>query len=194
MQPLILPFEGKTPSIHDSAFIAPGAVIIGEVEIGENASIWYGSVLRADTNKIRIGRNTNIQDGTIIHVDLPEIGGRPCLIGDNVLVGHRCMLHGCEVQDGGFVGMCSTVLDGAVIETGGFLAAGAFLANNKRVPTGEMWAGLPARKLRALKEGEDKMALMGASHYVEEAGQHRQALKEFALRPGNVDVKSTYEC
>ena len=194
MQPLILPFHGKTPVIHDSAFVAPGAVIIGDVEICEDASIWYGSVLRADTNKIVVGKGSNVQDGTVIHVDLPEIGGTPCLIGENVLVGHRCMLHGCEIQDGGFVGMCSTVLDGAVIESGGFLAAGAFLSNNKRVPTGEMWAGLPARKLRDLREGEDKMALMGSEHYVKESKEHMKALRDYVLRPGNVDVKSTYEC
>lgn len=178
MHALILPFHGKTPKIHDSAFIAPGAVIIGDVEIEANASVWYGCVLRGDTNAIRIGINSNIQDGTIIHVDDPALGGTPCLIGQDVLVGHRCMLHGCEVQSQGFVGMGATVLDGARIETGGFLAAGAFLGPRKVLPGGQMWAGLPARKLRDLKPGEDKMALMGAAHYVEEARLHKQALAQ----------------
>ncbi len=194
MDALILPFEGKIPTIHPSAFVAPGAVVIGDVEIGENASIWYGCVLRGDTNKIHVGNNSNVQDGTIIHVDHPSLGGTPCLIGDNVLIGHRCMLHGCEVQDGGFVGMGSTVLDGAVIESGGFLAAGAFLSPKKRVPSGQMWAGLPARKLRDLREGEDKMALMGAAHYVDEAKRHCAALHEFQMQPGKADIRSSYEC
>ncbi len=180
MQPLILPFHGKQPKIHDSAFIAPGAVIIGDVEIDENASVWYGCVLRGDTNAIRIGAHSNVQDGTIIHVDEPSLGGTPALIGAHVLIGHRCMLHGCTIEDQGFVGMGATVLDGAVVEGGSFLAAGAFVAPKKRIPKGEMWGGLPARKLRDLREGEDKMALMGAAHYVEEAKQHKAALINFS--------------
>lgn len=180
MDSLILPLDGKTPSIHPSAFIAPGAVIIGDVEIGPDASIWYGCVLRGDTNAIRVGARSNVQDGTVIHVDHPSIGGLPTLIGDDVLVGHRCMLHGCTVEDGGFVGMCATMLDGACVQTGGFLAAGAFLGPKKTVPGGQMWAGLPARKLRDLRPGEDKMALLGAAHYVEEANTHKAALKALA--------------
>ncbi len=179
-QPLILPFHGKTPIVHETAFIAPGAVLIGDVEIGPEASVWYGSVLRADTNAIKVGARSNIQDGTIIHVDDPSIGGTPTLIGENVLVGHKCMLHGCTVDDGGFVGMCATMLDGSTVESGGFLAAGAFLGPRKTVPAGEMWAGLPARKLRDLREGEDKMAIAGAAHYVEEASLHRLAVSAYS--------------
>lgn len=171
-----MPFHGKTPQIHDSAFIAPGAIIIGDVEIGPDASVWYGCVLRGDTNKIVVGARSNVQDGTICHVDDPARGGTPVIIGDDVLVGHRCMLHGCTVENGGFVGMGATALDEAVIESGGFLAAGAFLSNRKRVPKGELWAGMPARKLRDLREGEDKMALLGAAFYVEEARQHQEAI------------------
>lgn len=188
MTPLILPFHGHTPSIHPSAFIAPGAVIIGNVTIGENASIWYGCVLRGDTNAIKIGDNSNVQDGTIIHVDDPALGGTPVLIGKNALIGHRCMLHGCTIEEEGFVGMGATVLDGAVIQTGSFLAAGAFIAPKKCVPSGEMWGGLPARKLRNLKPGEDKMALMGAAHYVEEANAHRSALKEYDKALGDAEI------
>ena len=112
----------------------------------------------------------------MIHVDDPQWGGLPTLIGENALVGHKCMLHGCTVADGGFVGMGATMLDGSVVETGGMLAAGAFLSSRKTVPAGEMWAGMPAKKFRELREGEDKMALMGAGHYVEEARAHRAAL------------------
>ncbi|WP_425407984.1 gamma carbonic anhydrase family protein [Hyphococcus sp.] len=178
MNPLIFAIGGKTPKIHKSAFIAPGAVICGDVEVHENASIWYGCVLRGDSNKIVIGKGSNIQDGTIIHVDEPSMGGVPTIIGDNVLVGHKCMLHGATVEDGGFVGMCATMLDGSLVKTGAMLAAGAFLAPKKIVPAGEMWAGMPARKFRDLKEGEDKAALMGAAHYVEEAKAHRKALAD----------------
>lgn len=176
MQPMILPFKGKTPKIHDSAFIAPGVVIIGDVEIGADASVWYGSVLRGDANKIVVGARSNIQDGTIIHVDDPAQNGLPCLIGEDVLIGHKCMLHGCTIEDRGFIGMCATVLDGAVVESTGFLAAGAFLGSGKRLPSGEMWAGLPARKFRDLKEGEDFGMLAGARYYVEEAAAHMEAV------------------
>ena len=190
MKPLILPFQGKSPRIHPSAFIAPGAVIIGDVEIHENASVWYNCVLRADTNAIRIGANSNIQDGSIIHVDLPSLGGTPVMIGKNVLIGHKCMLHGCTVEDGGFIGMGATMLDGSIVKTGGFLAAGAFLGPKKQVPGGEMWAGLPAKKLRDLREGEEQMAVLGAAHYVEEANAHKQALEFTDLSPGPGDMHS----
>ena len=178
MSPLILPFGGHAPVVHDSAFVAPGAVVIGQVEIGPDASVWYGCVLRADTNRIVVGARSNVQDGSILHVDAPDHGGLPVLIGEDVLVGHRCMIHGATAEDGAFVGMGSTMLDGAVVETGGFLAAGAFLAPKKRVPGGEMWGGLPARRLRALKDGEAMAARMGAAHYVEEARAHREAIRD----------------
>lgn len=178
MKPLIFPIGGKTPNIHETAFVAPGAVVCGDVEVQENASVWYGCVLRGDSNTIVVGRNANVQDGTVIHVDEPELGGVPTIIGANALIGHKCMLHGATVEDGGFVGMCATMLDGSVVRTGGVLAAGAFLSPRKIVPAGEMWAGVPARKFRDLREGEDKYALMGAAHYVKEAERHMTALKE----------------
>ncbi len=178
MKPLIFPFGGKTPKIHETAFIAPGAIICGDVVIGAHASVWYGCVLRADCHQISIGAGSNVQDGTIIHVDHPSVGGTPTLIGEDVLVGHRCMLHGCTVEDGGFVGMAATMLDRSTVEGGGFLAAGAFLGVGKTVPRGEMWAGLPARKFRDLKPGEDKFALMGAEHYREYAELHIEALED----------------
>ncbi|WOI53741.1 gamma carbonic anhydrase family protein [Parvularcula sp. LCG005] len=178
MQPLIMAIGGKAPIIHETAFIAPGAVIIGDVTVGPDASIWYGAIIRGDTNAVRIGARSNVQDGCILHVDGPEMGGLPIEIGEDVLIGHRCMLHGCSVESGGFVGMASTMLDGSRVETGGFLAAGAFLGPKKIVPRGEMWAGLPARKLRDLKPGEDRLALMGAAHYVHEAQLHAEAVAE----------------
>ncbi len=178
MEPLIFAIGDKKPVIHPSAFIAPGAVVCGDVEVQEDASVWYGCVLRADTNKILVGAGSNVQDGTIIHVDAPEWGGKPTLIGAKALVGHKCMLHGCTVEDGGFVGMGATMLDGSIVETGAMLAAGAFLSPRKVVPKGELWAGAPAKKFRDLREGEEKMALIASGHYIEEASAHRAALKD----------------
>lgn len=178
LQPLIFAIGDKKPKIHAGAFIAPGAVVCGDVEVQENASVWYGCVLRGDSNRIVIGRGSNIQDGTVIHADEPELAGVPTIIGANALVGHKCLLHGATVEDGGFVGMGATMLDGSVVRTGAMLAAGAFLSPRKIVPAGELWAGVPAKKFRDLRDGEDKYALMGAARYVEEAHAHRAALGE----------------
>ena len=177
MSPLLLPFGGHAPQVHPTAFVAPGAVLIGQVEVGPEASVWYGCVLRADTNRIVIGARSNVQDGTIIHVDAPDHDGLPVVIGEDVLIGHRCMIHGARVEDGGFVGMGSTMLDAAVVETGGFLAANAFLTPRKTVPAGEMWGGSPARKMRDLREGEAIAARMGAAHYVQNAKDHAAAIR-----------------
>jgi carbonic anhydrase/acetyltransferase-like protein (isoleucine patch superfamily) len=178
MRALIFAVGGKTPKIHRTAFIAPGAVVCGDVEIGEEASIWYGCVLRGDSNKIIVGAGANVQDGTVIHADEPAYGGVPTIIGMRALIGHKCMLHGATVEDEGFVGMGATMLDGSAVKTGGMLAAGAFLSPKKIVPAGELWAGVPAKKFRDLKEGESKLALGGALHYIEEARAHAAALRD----------------
>ncbi len=176
MKPLIFAIGDKKPKIHATAFIAPGAVICGDVEIAENASVWYGCVLRGDSNRIVVGAGSNVQDGTIIHADEPELGGVPTIIGKHALIGHKCMLHGATIEDEGFVGMGAVMLDGSIVRTGGMLAAGAFLSQRKIVPAGELWAGMPAKKFRDLREGEDKMAVGGAHHYMVEARTHAAAL------------------
>ena len=143
----ILPYQGKHPRIHDSAFIAPGCRIIGDVEIGAEASIWYNCVIRADVNRIVIGARTNIQDGSVIHCDSPTADapqGFPTLIGEDVLVGHMAMLHGCTLQDRAFVGLGTIVMNGCTIESDAMLAAGAMLTPGKRVPAGQLWGGRPA--------------------------------------------------
>ena len=117
-------FEGHLPRVAADAFIAPTAAVIGQVEIGAQSGVWFHCVLRGDTNFIRIGQRSNIQDGTIIHVNA---GAQPTIIGDDVTVGHGCIIHACTLEDRTFVGMGATVLDGAVIEAGGMLAAGALL-------------------------------------------------------------------
>ena len=144
---LILAFRGVRPSIAADAFVAETAVIIGDVAVASRASIWYGCVLRGDVNHIRIGERSNLQDGTIVHV---QTNGLPCLIGADVTVGHRALLHACTLQDGCFVGMAATVMDGAVVETGAMVAAGALVTPGKVVRAGELWGGSPAKLLRQL--------------------------------------------
>lgn len=181
MTGIIRPFRGLMPRIADDVFIAETAVIIGDVEIAPGASIWYGCILRGDINRIRIGRNTNIQDGTIIHCnhdpagDYRETGGgEPTLIGDGVTVGHLALLHACTVEDGGFVGMRAAVLDRAVVESGAMVAAGALVAPGKRIPAGQLWAGNPARYLREVRDQERHYITYIPEHYTELAGEYRQ--------------------
>jgi len=163
-------FEGKTPRVDPDAWIAPTAVVIGDVTIGPRSGIWFGCVVRGDTNFIRIGAGTNIQDGTIIHVNH---GNFPTIIGDNVTVGHASIVHACTLKDGAFVGMGSTVLDGAVIEAGGMLAAGGLLTNNKVIGPNELWGGSPAKLWRVMSAEERQGFDFNAAHYVELAGRFK---------------------
>ncbi len=166
---LIRDHHGKSPRVHPSAFIAENAVIIGDVEIGPEASIWYGCVLRGDLNYIRIGAGTNIQDGAVIHVaaDRPGQTPYPTIVGEGVTVGHMALLHACVVEDGGFVGMKACLLDGSKIEAGAMLAAGALLTPGKSVPSGQLWGGSPARFMRQLGPEQDRSFKESAQHYVQ---------------------------
>jgi carbonic anhydrase/acetyltransferase-like protein (isoleucine patch superfamily) len=138
---VIAPFEGVWPRIHPGAWVAPNAVVLGDVEIGEGASVWYGCVLRGDTNFIRIGARSNIQDGTIIHVNA---GREATVIGADVTVGHAAIIHACTLEDGAFVGMGATVLDGAVVESGAVLAACGVLPRASASQAGNCgWATRP---------------------------------------------------
>ncbi len=148
---MIFPFGGSQPLVAKGAFIAPGAVLIGQVEIAAEASIWFGCVLRGDVNAIRVGARSNLQDGTIVHV---TSRGHATSVGADVTVGHRCILHACELQDRAFVGMGATLLDGSVVETGAMLAAGSLLTPGKVVPAGQLWGGRPARFMRVLSVAE----------------------------------------
>ncbi len=142
MTSLILPFAGRIPVIAPDAFIAPNATIIGDVEVGAEASVWFGCVLRGDEEPIRIGAGTNIQDLTLIHT---SGGVAPTTIGANVTVGHSAIIHGCTIEDGALIGMGAIVLDEAVIERDAIVAAGAVVSPGKRVRAGELWAGVPAK-------------------------------------------------
>jgi carbonic anhydrase/acetyltransferase-like protein (isoleucine patch superfamily) len=176
MPALILPYNGVTPKIAPDAFVAETAVIIGDVEIGPGASIWYGCVLRGDANSIRIGARTNIQDGTIIHVNHEREGaaGTRTVIGADITVGHMALLHACTLEDGSFVGMKACVMDGAVVETGAMVAAGALVTPGKRVKRGELWAGSPAKPMRPLSEKEIAYFAYSAKHYAELAATYRK--------------------
>ena len=172
MPALILPHHGVTPTIDPTAFIAPNAAIIGDVEIGAESSIWFSCTLRGDIQVIRVGKRTNIQDGTVVHVQGKGLG---CFVGDEVTVGHTAILHACTLEDRSFVGMQACVMDGAVVETNAMLAAGALLTPGKRVPTGQLWAGRPARYLRDLSEADIAEIADSARRYVNTANSHREA-------------------
>lgn len=172
--PQILKFEGKTPVIHPSAFIAPGAIIIGDVEIGPESSIWYNCVLRGDVNEIRIGARSNLQDGTVVHV---ASKGQGTYIGDDVSVGHMALIHACTVESTAFVGMKACVMDNCLVKQGGVVGAGALLTRGKTVETGDLWAGSPAENMRPLNESDKKMMEWTSSHYVTLAKRHVDSAK-----------------
>lgn len=159
---LIYPYQGVVPRIGQGVFIAPGARVIGDVEIGDGASVWFNVVIRGDVHAIRIGSGSNIQDGTVVHVTYKEYS---TTIGNNVLIGHRCMIHGCILEDGSFVGMQATVMDGCIVESGAMIAAGSLLTPGKTVPGGELWAGRPARYLRDLRPDEAARIPQAVAHY-----------------------------
>jgi len=159
----IIKYRGIAPKIDPSAYVSEGVYIIGDVAIGANSNIWFGSILRGDVAPITVGQNTNIQDGTIIHTSR---NNGPTHIGDNVTVGHRAVIHACTIADYGFVGMSATVMDKAVIEPFGFVAAGALVAPNKVVGSKQLWAGVPAKYMRDLTEVEIEHIKKSAEHYV----------------------------
>lgn len=160
--PHILPYNGITPKIDDSAYIAETAVVTGDVEIGAESSIWYGCVLRGDVNAIHIGRGVNIQDGSVIHVSRPYA----CIIEDRVSIGHMALIHACTLEEGCFVGMKACIMDGATVEKGALVAASALVTPGKRVPAGEMWAGQPARFVRKLNDKDLAMMAYTQPNYV----------------------------
>ncbi|HEX9631998.1 MAG TPA: gamma carbonic anhydrase family protein [Gemmatimonadales bacterium] len=155
--------------IHPSAFIAPGAVVLGDVTLGRDASIWYHCVVRADMAPVVIGDETNIQDLTMVHVD----EGVPCTIGRRVGVGHRAILHGCTVGDGALIGMGAVLLNGVHVGAGAVIGAGAVLAEGLEVPPGMLVLGVPGRVVRPVSEGLAARARRTWEHYVAEAARHR---------------------
>lgn len=163
--PLILPFNGKIPRIHQSAYIAPTAVIIGDVEIAEDASIFYGVVLRGDVGPIRIGARTNVQDNSVIHTD----SGIAATLGEDVTVGHQALIHGCTVGNGTLVGMQSALLSRSVVGSGCLIGGGALVLEGQEIPEGSLAAGLPAKVRRELSQEERTGLIAHAGRYIHTA-------------------------
>jgi carbonic anhydrase/acetyltransferase-like protein (isoleucine patch superfamily) len=161
---MIKPFNGIAPSIHQTAFVADDAIIIGEVEIGEDASIWFGSIIRGDVNYIRIGARTNIQDATVIHVSSKT---HPTILEDEITVGHRVTLHGCYVETGCLIGIGAILLDGVRVGKNSLVAAGSLLTPNTVIPSNSLVMGAPARVKRELKDEELARLQTSWRNYIE---------------------------
>jgi len=167
---MIQPYLHWQPEIDASAFIAPTADVMGRVKIGADSSIWYQAVLRGDVHDIEIGARSNIQDHCVLHT---SDNVSPCVVGNDVTVGHRVILHGCEIQDFCLVGMGSIIMDQAVLESGCLLAAGSLVTERKVLKGGYLYAGSPAREIRPLRDEESAFLKRSAAHYVEVARNHR---------------------
>jgi carbonic anhydrase/acetyltransferase-like protein (isoleucine patch superfamily) len=175
MAGIIKSYQGITPKIADDVFIADNALVIGDVEIGPGSSIWYGCVVRGDGAPIRIGARTNLQDGSVVHVNGPRKNGTaamPTHIGDDITIGHMALIHASTLQARCFVGMRSVVLDLAVVETGAMVAAGAVVTPGKVVKAGELWSGVPARALRDLRPEEVELFGETTAIYCDLAAKH----------------------
>jgi carbonic anhydrase/acetyltransferase-like protein (isoleucine patch superfamily) len=171
-------FEDHRPDVHPDAWLDPACLVIGDVVVGAGSSLWPGVVARGDINRIRIGAATNIQDGCVLHNshDGPHMpGGAPLLIGNGVTVGHRAVLHGCEIGDGCLVGMGAIVMDLAVLDAGVMLAAGSLVPPGRRLLRGFLYRGSPARQVRALTEAEKEYLGYSADYYARLAARHRAA-------------------
>jgi carbonic anhydrase/acetyltransferase-like protein (isoleucine patch superfamily) len=166
-------FEGMTPKIADDVFIAPGAMIVGDVEIGSGSSVWFNVVIRADCAPVRIGARTNIQDCAVVHVD-PDA---PCTIGDDVTVGHSAIVHGTTVGDRVMIAMGAIVLSRSVVESESLIAAGAVVPEAALVRAGTLVAGIPGKEKRELADDNRARLRLGADHYAEYSRRFRASLK-----------------
>ena len=169
---MIWELDGIAPSLGKDAWVAPDAQVIGRVTLGCAASVWWGAVLRGDSDDIRVGAGSNVQDLCVLHLDT----GYPLTIGENVTVGHRAILHGCTVGDGALIGMGATILNGAEIGAGALICAGALVTEGKRIPEGALVMGAPGKVVRILDEDERSQLLASAAHYRMRAAQYRRGL------------------
>lgn len=162
---MILELNGKIPDTKKAAFIAETAVIIGDVVLEEGVSVWYGAVLRGDGDSIKIGKNSNVQDNTVVHVD----PGNPVSVGENVTIGHQCIIHGCSIGDNCLIGMGAIVMNGAKVGDDCLVGAGALLTENKEFPEGSMIIGSPAKIRSEVSEDGKQLIRESAEHYVNES-------------------------
>jgi carbonic anhydrase/acetyltransferase-like protein (isoleucine patch superfamily) len=165
-----------TPRLHETAWVADSAQVIGNVELSEGASIWFGAILRGDNETLHIGRNSNVQDGSMLHAD----PGYPLTLGENVTVGHHVMLHGCTVGDGSLIGIKAVVLNGAKIGRNCLVGAGSLITEGKEFPDGSMIMGAPAKVVRELKPEEIAGLARAAKHYVDNAKRYQAGLSRIA--------------
>ena len=159
--PLVVPFDGRHPVVHEEAWVAPTAVLVGAVELGARASVWYGAVVRADNDAITIGPRSNLQDGVVVHAD----PGVPVTVGAGVSVGHRAVVHGCTIGDDVLVGMGAVVLNRARIGAGSLIAAGTVVLEGAEIPPGSLVAGLPGKVRRELTGAEREAIVQNAANY-----------------------------
>jgi len=168
---MIMDYKEYSPSLGKNSWIAPSADLIGEVTVGEDCSIWFGCVVRGDVHYIKIGDRTNIQDLSMVHIThhkkADRSDGNPTIIGNDVTVGHRVMLHGCTIEDACLIGMSTTILDGAVIGKESIVGAGSLITKNKKFPPRSLIMGSPAKVVRALHDEEIKELYASAARYVE---------------------------
>ncbi len=170
---MILAVAGKKPQLQGEHFIAENAVVVGDVALGNNVSVWFGAVIRGDVDSVRIGENTNIQDGAVLHVD----AGSPLEIGSGVTVGHAAVLHGCTVGNDTLIGIRSVVLNGAKIGKNCLIGANTLVTEHKVIPDGSLVVGSPGKAIRALTTEEMEAIRANARHYVESADQYRNELE-----------------
>lgn len=168
----VIAFNGITPKIDDTVFIADGVRITGDVAIGKNSSIWYNTVIRGDVNHVRIGENTNIQDNATLHVSHDST---PLVIGDNVTVGHNAILHSCVVGNNVLIGMGAIVLDNTIVENFSMVAAGAMVRPHSKIETGKLYGGIPAKYIRDLSKEEMEYFQKSADNYAEYAARYMKA-------------------
>jgi carbonic anhydrase/acetyltransferase-like protein (isoleucine patch superfamily) len=171
-------FENSIPAIAASAWVDETALVVGDVRLAEDVSLWPMVVARGDVNSITVGARSNIQDGTVLHVSHDSEfapGGFPLAIGADVTVGHQAILHGCTVEDGCLIGMAATVMDGAIIRSGAMVGAGSLVPPGQEIEGGYLWVGTPARRVRPLREQEQGFLRYSARHYVELKNRHRAA-------------------
>jgi carbonic anhydrase/acetyltransferase-like protein (isoleucine patch superfamily) len=170
---VIFELDGHAPEIDPTAWVAPTATVIGKVRLGPGASVWFGAVLRGDTEWIEVGEGSNVQENSVFHTDL----GFPLSVGQGCTIGHKAMLHGCTIADNALVGMGATVLNGAVIARDSLVGACALVTEGKRLDPGSLIVGAPARAIRALTAGQIEGLRGSARHYRENAQRFRSGLK-----------------
>ena len=171
---MLIDFEGLSPKIHPSVFIAPGAMIIGDVTIGEDSGVWFNCVLRADIDRIEIGAGSNVQDGTVIHLDT----GVPTIIGDDVTIGHAAIIHACTIGDGALIGMGAIVLSGAKIGEEAIVAAGTLVREGQEIPPRAVAMGVPAQVRRETTQEDLKRMRDNAAGYAARAAIMRKAIED----------------